>query len=389
MTRFRLLEEHMPLLPSLGSGTELDFSVDDFIEREIDRLSGGGLQSIDVYQIEQNIADLSLSLERIAAYRRELHGVIAERIRSGMAYASSYALSQADADVEIAKAAGSRPIIDAIARKLAITRQSIAELEKRHAVDGSPLNYQQVIDRTLFRLRYELYDCWSRSWAVRKGLLELYGDTGLKFPLLGSFVYATFSGARFIDEWLAWLSEVSRFVERSQMFETTSEFCLSLGTVNQYTAADPRNPDEFRPIVPDLLAKIRSGDFIQFNLHRNRRNVRDDFPGFLTDTAGLRSVALSVAAPEGHARDWRYEAIVMVPGASGWQGISNIGPVGAELTWSSEPAIYNRPLFGDWRISMRRSPTMNEAWDYQDRRSPAAWPLLDLFLHVRVVAIGA
>ncbi|MDP9412556.1 MAG: hypothetical protein M3Q08_00300 [Pseudomonadota bacterium] len=366
-----------------------EFADLDEVERAL--VNAAEFMAIDPYDLEQNLSDLTVVLDRLLSFRREINAIEAERIKAGLGYIAALDAADAELDLELARANPVTPAVRSAAEKRAeVTKSAVAALKEQHAKPGGPLNFTERRNKLEAQMRLDVGSFYHRSRAVLIGRRKA-GMDRYRVPGAGFGGYAKFSGARLLDDWCMWHRLILRDVESVRSAESVYELSLSLGMPTQ--AGGEGN----LVLVPDLMDQLRASREVSFSLNAFPRMF---LPHKWNERrARLLAIALSTNLTREQQPHWRYQATIEVPEEADTAdpavprqeerdaiSITHITHVTEDLRWHDRGKIRNRPVFGNWRIAFDADPVHNSTIADVARTDPAQWPLLDLVLHLRVAS---
>jgi hypothetical protein len=376
--------------PSLLRNIEEVHFPDTVIEKEVAALEKAAVMfHIDPYYLDENLSDVSTMLSRILGFRREISAIESERVRAVLGYLAAEEQASADADIEKEKNTEQKKELDtAIDTKKEAIIRSIKLLEQRHGTTGSALNYAERILKLEEQMRMDVRSAYRRSKAIMKAL-DLFGyRRWVEIPKNDVRSYASFEGARFLDDWCKWHRLIVQYIERQEAVETEIEFSLSLGMkFNRSVNGVVKQV----ALVEDLLGKIRRNEAIKFKIDPYKIGDYTGIPkkAMRGSPPRVRAIGITVTMPPDAEGNWNFQVGVGLPSEPLSESSIMIGGVGSVrdgIRWVAPAAVKNRLVQGEWTVSFDEEPTVNGSVEDKRRLDRNLWPLWDVQLHLKVVS---
>jgi hypothetical protein len=351
--------------------------------------------TVDKYCIIQNIADVGTLLDRLLEIRRELWEIDATRLRTMIGYRSTKKQGEIEHALNIAQAPKGKveAITAASLEKLTETKRMVDDLEALHGEPGSSLNFSERMAKIRNIFKQDIESCYVRSIAVIDGIRACFGIIDIiERPTPGKLKYATFEGAGYLDDWIAWHRKLSRALEAVVATQMDHEFAIPLATPFLYTYVSPTGaPADTFPVHSEksktlddhLIVRIKKGDLVFFGINSS---IPDEINGYTVELptpghAAINELAVRVVIPNDNDRfRWRFQVRIYAPDCS--YGVTINACTGQEpLNWISSTSLKNRPIAGGWSIVFLSAMKEDTADTRQIDRN--AWPILDVVLFFR------
>jgi hypothetical protein len=381
--------------------------------------------------------DISVLLDHVLMYRREIDDFEAAQISFALDYELSRSLIEADAFLqgsdrrepgwthrrdaleaasgktstsmsplegafavlwegfskgESANIAASAKWREAIEHKYSALRGHHALLGKRHSEYGGALNFRQRRARLLALLADDCALAWEKTVALGQGIANRYPwGTRLAPPNPdASPRFATWDGAGFLEEWVLWTRRVGAALDREDQWEDEVETCVTLG-MHQTSSWSEVNSGivsaqarTFTQLVPGLRASLENRGQVSFSFEAGAHGLPPRFAA-----PRLRGLAASISVDDptrADAQHARWQVYVLPPGCTLGVTIPDVPVFPVRSAWviSSEcwEASVNEP---GWRLQLHPNMWRNGSADDPASTDPKSWRISDVKLHLKMV----
>lgn len=380
--------------PNLFSDFEPEFEIDKNIDLIFSKTSPDFY--VNAYQLEQNVADTRIILDKLLNYRREMYAIESERIRTALGYINIVSIARHDRDIEIEKLSEKTPsVISAISAKCATIEKYVEDMESRHSLNGGSLNFSQRREKLFELARRDIESLKPRLEAIQKFVSSvpiLGRDVKLPIPLPKERIYANFSGAGHLDDLVAWHQIISRRLEsnmrRLPLHETSISLArdsifYELGQGSNWPQAKLADIEELRrngSVLCDLSSLEVAG--------RGEESLLSPFP--LTgghEYLRLHSFAISITTTLG-AEDWIFDmAITQLQSPLSMADPQRIFIRATnsthQLNWIDEDTFRNRNVKSEWLFEIKSAQSLRDP----RQSNHAEWPIEDVRIHFRYSAV--